>query len=81
MTLTLQPVLLANRHDDEAQLVFVGDRLLGLLVRLSEMHEGMAGSWFLEFAFDDLDHPPQSVFPDLDTALEWIAERLSGNPP
>ena len=76
MSLTLQPVQFANRHDDEGRLVFSDGRLLALLVKLSKMHGAEAGSWFLEFGFEELDHPPQSVFPDLDAALHWMLARL-----
>lgn len=76
MNFTLQPVNIANRHDGEGQLVFADGRLLAILVRLSDIHDDTAGSWFLEFGFEDLDHPPQAIFPNLEAALDWIRARL-----
>jgi hypothetical protein len=75
MILRLQPVRIANRHDDDGRLVFQDDRLLALLVRLSAMHEEKAGHWFLEFGFDGLEDAPHETFADLDAAVLWIKAR------
>lgn len=77
MTLTLQPVEVAARHDNEGQLVFADGRLVALLVRLSQLHEDAAGRWFLEVGFEALDYPSAIDFPDLDAALAWIEARLA----
>ena len=76
MTLTLQPVWVANGHDEEGLLVFADERLVAVLVRLSQEHEDLAGHWFLEAAFDHLDDMSHPTFPDLDAARDWIARRL-----
>jgi hypothetical protein len=74
--LTFQPVSIASRHDDEGRLVFADGRLVAILVELSPMHGDMAGQWFLELAFDALDHPGEMTFATLDTAREWIADQM-----
>ena len=77
MTLALQPVQVASRHDNEGQLVFADGCLVAVLVRLSDLHGKEAGCWFLEVSFEALNDPAPRSFPDLDGALEWIAERLT----
>ena len=76
MTLTLQPVQVANGHDEEGMLVFAGERLVAVLVHLSDEHEDLAGDWFLEVGFGRLDGPDHPNFPDLDAAQVWISRRL-----
>jgi hypothetical protein len=78
MSLTLQPVRVANGHDEEGVLVFVRERLLAVLVQLSDEHEeqGVAGRWFLETGYGHLGGPNHPTFPDLDAAQVWISERL-----
>ena len=39
MSLILQPVRVANGHDEKGVLVFTEDRLLAVLVQLSDEHE------------------------------------------
>ena len=76
MTLTTMPVRVATGHDEEGCLVFADDRLLAVLVRLSDADGALAGHWFLEAGFgvvDGVDHP---TFPDLDAAQEWLATKL-----
>jgi hypothetical protein len=73
----LQPVRVALGEDREGRLAFVNGALVGLLVQLSEQHGADAGSWFLESGFGGLDGPNPPVFPDIDAAQAWIAERLS----
>jgi hypothetical protein len=70
MSLTLQPVRVANGHDEEGVLVLAGERLLAVLVQLSDEHEeqGVAGRWFLETGYGRLDGPNHPTFPDLDAA-------------
>lgn len=76
MSLTLQPVRVANGHDEEGLLVFAEDRLVAVLVRLSDEHEAMAGQWFLEYGFGKLDGPHHPTFPDLNAAQDWISRHL-----
>jgi hypothetical protein len=54
MTLAFQPVSLANGDDDEGMLVFLDDKLVAVLARLSAQHDGKAGQWFLECGFGPL---------------------------
>ena len=76
MALTLQPVRVANDHDEEGLLVFAEDRLVAVLVRLSEEHRDLSGHWFLEAGFGRLDGPHHPTFPDLDAAQDWIDRQL-----
>jgi hypothetical protein len=72
----LQPVRVGNGFDEEGLLVFDMDqRLVAVLVRLSEQHEEQAGRWFLEVGFGRLDGPNHPVFTDLDEAQDWIEQR------
>jgi hypothetical protein len=79
MSLTLQPVRVANGPDEEGLLVFTAEgRLVAVLTRLSEQHQDLAGHWYLEAGFGRLDVGPQhATFADLDTAQNWITERLA----
>ena len=76
MKLELQRVRIATGSDEDGLLVFDGDRLVAVLVRLSDLHDDAAGQWFLETGFGPLDgeHPS---FVDLDHAQNWITARLS----
>jgi hypothetical protein len=76
MTMTAMPVRVGTDHDEEGCLVFSKDRLVAVLVRLSDEHGELAGLWFLEAGFggvDAIDHP---TFPDLAAAQEWLANRI-----
>jgi len=85
MSLTLQPVRVANDSDEEGMLVFNGDqRLVAVLTHLTEQHGGAAGQWFLEVGFGRLEGPNHPTFAGLGLAQDWISERLStrrGNSP
>jgi hypothetical protein len=65
MKLDFRPVRVATGSDDEdGLLAFAGDRLVAVLVRLSEMHDDMAGLWFLEASFglrDERQNLPGSL--------------------
>jgi hypothetical protein len=76
MKVRTTPVRVATGHDEEGYLVFADDRLLAVLVRLSNQHEDVAGQWFLEAGFGKLDRRDHPIFADLDPGLEWIASRL-----
>ncbi len=79
MAFQLQPVQVGNCFDEEGLLVFDTDqRLVAVLVRLSEQHEEQAGQWFLEVGFGRLDGPNHPVFSDLDEAQNWIEQRRAG---
>jgi hypothetical protein len=74
----LQPVRVSLGEDREGRLAFVNGSLVGVLVQLSQQHGPHAGSWFLEAGFGGLDAPNPPVFPALDAAQAWIANRLGG---
>ena len=76
MSLTLQPVRVANGHDEEGVLAFVDARLVAVLVHLSEENEIAPGEWFLEAGFGRVDGVEHPTFPNLDAAQDWIAKRL-----
>ncbi len=77
MKLTLQPVRVANGHDEEGRLVFADGWLVAVLVQLSGRHEDVAGHWFLETGYGrHLDGPDHPTFLDLNAAQDWIRQRL-----
>lgn len=78
MSLDLQPVRVETGTDDEEGcLVFADGRLVAVLVRLSDQHDGLAGQWYHEHGFGPaLDEPAHPVFPTLEAAQDWIDERL-----
>jgi hypothetical protein len=71
----MQPTRLAA-DDNDGLLVFSKAGLVAVLMRLSELHEQAAGQWFLEAGFGELDRHKHAIFPDLDTAKNWIVERI-----
>ncbi len=75
MNLAVEPVRVAA-EEGEGLLVFADGRLAAVLVRLSAIHAGLAGRWFLEatFGLPDSRNPP--VFEDLDEARHWIAHQI-----
>ena len=81
MTLRLEPVRVATGLDEDGMLVFVQDRLVAVLVQLSDAHEelGIAGHWFLETGYGFRLAGGKSTFPDLDAAQAWISQQLSGS--
>lgn len=74
---TLQSVRVATGTDEEGMLVFLDGRLVAVLVQLSEVHDGLAGAWFLETGYGPLAGPDHSTFADLQAALDWIEQRLA----
>jgi hypothetical protein len=66
-----------NAVDEEGCLVFADNRLVAVLVRLSELHGRKAGRWYLEHGFGKLDGPAHPDFTDLDKARDWVAQRLA----
>ena len=78
MTLTLQPTRIATGSDEEGMLVFSDDRLVAVLVHLSDENEVAPGDWYLEAGFgrclDSLNHP---TFPSLEAAQDWIKQQLA----
>ncbi len=78
MTLTLQPVRIGNRSDEEGMLVFNGgQRLIAVLTHLGDRYGDVSGYWYLEAKFallDGLDHP---TYAELDAAQEDIRQHLA----
>src|SRR5829696_8992499 len=65
MSLTLQPVRVATGSDEDGMLVLTDEqRLVAVLTRLSEQHEGAAGHFYLEAGFGWLEGP--------NACLEWL---------
>jgi hypothetical protein len=78
MTLKLQPVRVATGFEEEGMLVMADERLLAVLVRLSDENEVAPGEWYLEAGFGHyFDGPDHPLFRTLDEAQDWIAERLA----
>jgi hypothetical protein len=79
MTLTFQPIRVATGFDEEGMLVLDEEqRLLAVLVRLSDENEVAPGQWYLEAGFgrlDGINHPP---FSNLDMARDWMVHRITG---
>ena len=80
MALRLQPVRVAIGLDEEGMLVFHHDRLVAVLVQLSDAHEelGITGHWFLETGYGFRLTGEKGTFPDLDAAQAWISQQLTG---
>ena len=81
MALRLQPVRVATGLDEDGMLVFVHDRLVAVLVQLSDAHEdlGLTGYWFLETGYGFRLAGGTGTFPDLDAAQAWISQQLTGS--
>jgi hypothetical protein len=78
--LTLQPVRVeTGGPDEEGRLVLADDKLVAVLVRLSEAQDdaNLAGQWFLEAGFGGVDGPTHPTFGDLEAAQDWIRQRLA----
>ena len=79
MSFTLQPMHVATGFDEEGMLVLdEKQRLVAVLVRLSDDNEVAAGQWYLEAGFGRIDGPSHPTFPNLDLAQDWIKQRLAG---
>ena len=78
MSYSLQPVRVATGFDEEGMMVLdEGQRLVAVLVRLSDNNEVAPGQWFMEAGFGRLgggDHP---TFSTLDMPQDWISLRLA----
>ena len=78
MTLTFQSIRVATGFDEEGMLVLdERQRLLAVLVRLSDENEVAPGRWYLEAKFGVLEGLGQPTYPDLDAAQEGIAQHLA----
>jgi hypothetical protein len=78
MSLTLQPVRVNTGFEEEGVLVFDDQqRLVAVLVHLSDRHEVAPGQWFLEVGFGPLDDVSHPAFASLEEAQDWISRRLA----
>jgi hypothetical protein len=78
MSFTLQPVRVATGFDEEGMLVFLGEqRLVAVLVRLSDDDEVAPGQWYLEAGFGRIDGTSHPIFSNLDQAQAWIRQRVA----
>ena len=77
ITFRLQPIVIADHPDAEGQLVFADERLVAVLVYLSEDYESEAGEWYVEAAFGPgLGNPLNPMFDSLEDAVSWIERQL-----
>ena len=78
MSFSLQPVRVATGFDEEGMLALEEEqRLLAVLVRLSDENEVAAGQWYFEAGFGPLDGGSHPTFSNLDMAQDWISQRLA----
>ena len=78
MSFSLQPVRVATGFDEEGMMVLdEGQRLVAVLVRLSDNNEVAAGQWFVEAGFGRLGEGDHPTFSNLDMAQDWISQRLA----
>lgn len=74
-SLSFQPVTLDSGHDDNrAMLVFRDDRLFAVITALSDLHQDMAGSWFVETLFHGQVRAPHEPFASLDGVEAWVVD-------
>ena len=78
MSYSLQPVRVATGFDEEGMMVLdEGQRLVAVLVRLSDENEVAPGQWYLEAGFGRLDSGGHPTFSNLDEVQDWIGQRLA----
>jgi hypothetical protein len=82
MNLSLESMRVATGFDEEGMLVLDEEqRLVAVLVRLSDENEVAAGQWYLEAGFGRIDGTDHPIFSNLDLAQEWISQRLARRSP
>jgi hypothetical protein len=78
MSFNLHPMRVATGFDEEGMLVLdEKERLVAVLVRLSDENEVAPGQWYLEAGFGRIDGPSHPTFSNLDLAKDWIGERVA----
>ena len=80
MSLTLQPIRVATGFDEEGMMVLNEQRLVAVLVRLSDENEVAPEQWYLEAGFGRLDGGSHPTFSNLDMVKDWISQRLAYRP-
>lgn len=68
----------ATSEQEDGLLVLHQGVLVGVLVRLSALHDDDEGKWFLEAGFGKLEDAAHCIFADLDAALDVIGYHLGG---
>ena len=78
MPLHLQPMQVATgSRDREGLLVLSDNRLMAVLVRLSDpQHGGLTGTWFLEAGFGPCASVRMHVFETVEQAQDWVEQRM-----
>jgi hypothetical protein len=77
MSFSLHPVRVATGFDEDGMMVLDQEqRLVAVLVRLSDDNEVAPGQWYLEAGFGRLDGGSHPTFSNLDIAQDWISQRL-----
>jgi hypothetical protein len=67
----------ATGFDEEGMMILDEEqRLVAVLVRLSDDNEVAPGQWYLEAGFGRLDAGSHPLFSNLDMAQDWIGQRL-----
>ena len=78
MSFTFQTVRVATGFDDDSMMVLDEEqRLVAVMVRLSDDNEVAPGQWHLEAGFGRLDGGSHPTFCNLDMAKDWISQRQS----
>ncbi|WP_414471402.1 hypothetical protein [Microvirga sp. M2] len=78
MSFTFQPIRVVTGFDEEGMLVLdERQRLVAVLVRLSDENEVSPGQWYLEAGFGSIDGVNHPTFSNLDMAKDWIAQRFT----
>ena len=77
MDLELRPVRIAAHEEGGGLLVFTGEWLIAVLVRLSESHGARSGQWFLETGYGRFSETQPPVFADKADAVAWFMSRLA----
>ncbi len=79
LVLSRQPIRVEAGHEGSTDgcLVLADDRLVAVLVRCSPANTTTSGQWHLGAGFGRLAGPEKPAFANLDTAIDWIAQRLS----
>ncbi len=78
MSFSLQPVRVSTGFDEEGMMVLDSEnRLVAVLVRLSDDNEVAPGQWYFEAGFGPLDGGNHPIFSNLDMAQDWISQHLA----
>jgi len=78
MSFTLHPVRVATDFDEEGMLVLdEQQRLVAVLVSLSDENEVAPGQWYLKAGFGRIDGTSHPIFSNLDQAQAWIRQRVA----